>query len=137
MAEEFPDDPNGDVLRSLRGSGDSLTSPRDVYFSVIFPDAEAATAFCRQLREIGYEAKLEETSGSDKYPNDVTVTVNMVPTHADIGGFVEHNLVSNQLGVADHFDPNLVNPWGISSSAASPFWATGVLQPNGCPLPSR
>ena len=32
------------------------------------------------------------------------------------------NLVADQPGVADLTDPNLVNGWGISITAASPFW---------------
>src|SRR5258706_9860283 len=36
--------------------------------------------------------------------------------------FHQTNLVSDQPGVALIFDPNLVNPWGISFSAGSPFW---------------
>jgi uncharacterized protein (TIGR03118 family) len=42
----------------------------------------------------------------------------------------QHNLVSDIPLLADHLDPNLVNPWGISSSPTSPFWisdnGTGV-----------
>ena len=34
----------------------------------------------------------------------------------------ETNLVSDLPGVAQVQDPNLVNPWGISESSASPFW---------------
>jgi len=36
--------------------------------------------------------------------------------------FIQHNLVSNLPGLADVTDTNLVNPWGISFSATSPFW---------------
>ncbi len=36
------------------------------------------------------------------------------------------NLVSDLPGWARHVDPNLVNPWGISSSAASPFWVSNA-----------
>jgi uncharacterized protein (TIGR03118 family) len=36
--------------------------------------------------------------------------------------YVQHNLVSDISGLADHTDPNLVNPWGIASSGGSPFW---------------
>ncbi len=36
--------------------------------------------------------------------------------------FIQHNLVSDTPGLADVTDPNLVNPWGISASATSPFW---------------
>jgi uncharacterized protein (TIGR03118 family) len=37
-------------------------------------------------------------------------------------GYLVRNLISDQPGVADFTDPNLVNAWGISISAASPFW---------------
>lgn len=44
--------------------------------------------------------------------------------------FVQTNLVSDIAGMAANTDPNLVNPWGIASSATSPFWVadngTGV-----------
>jgi hypothetical protein len=36
--------------------------------------------------------------------------------------YIQHNLVSDQAGVADFVDANLVNPWGICTSATSPFW---------------
>ncbi|HEX5270200.1 MAG TPA: TIGR03118 family protein [Gemmataceae bacterium] len=35
---------------------------------------------------------------------------------------LQTNLVSDLPGVAQIRDPNLVNPWGISASAGSPFW---------------
>src|SRR5271157_2726879 len=36
--------------------------------------------------------------------------------------YYQHNLVSDTAGVADFTDPNLVNPWGVVTSATSPFW---------------
>jgi uncharacterized protein (TIGR03118 family) len=36
--------------------------------------------------------------------------------------YLQHNLLADQPGIADFTDPNLVNPWGIYTSAASPFW---------------
>ena len=38
--------------------------------------------------------------------------------------YVQHNLVSDVAGKADQTDPNLVNPWGLTQSATSPFWAS-------------
>ena len=37
-------------------------------------------------------------------------------------GYIQHNLVSDIPGLADQTDPNLVNPWGMASSATSPLW---------------
>jgi uncharacterized protein (TIGR03118 family) len=38
--------------------------------------------------------------------------------------FAQTNLVSDIPGVAKTTDPNLVNPWGVSFSATSPFWVS-------------
>jgi uncharacterized protein (TIGR03118 family) len=38
------------------------------------------------------------------------------------GSYRETDLVSNIPGRAQHLDPNLVNPWGISASSGSPMW---------------
>src|SRR5215468_2141745 len=49
----------------------------------------------------------------------------------ELNSYVQHNLVSDIRGRADHFDPNLVNPWGISFNPTGPFWisdnGTGVV----------
>ena len=44
-------------------------------------------------------------------------------TRADFR-FNQVNLVSDTPGLAAHTDPNLINPWGISSSPAGPFWVS-------------
>jgi uncharacterized protein (TIGR03118 family) len=38
--------------------------------------------------------------------------------------YVQHNLVSSVPGLADVTDPNLIDPWGMSFSATSPFWVS-------------
>ena len=37
-------------------------------------------------------------------------------------GYSQTNLVANGAGVADHTDPQLSNPWGISFIPGQPFW---------------
>ena len=37
-------------------------------------------------------------------------------------GVIEHDLVSDITGRASVIDTNLVNPWGIATSASGPFW---------------
>jgi uncharacterized protein (TIGR03118 family) len=44
--------------------------------------------------------------------------------------YVQHNLVSDIPGLADVTDPNLIDPWGISISAASPFWVSNAGKGN-------
>jgi uncharacterized protein (TIGR03118 family) len=60
----------------------------------------------------------------------------LIGTQAKTGGYVENDLVVNKVlngvptlvdshnvtHIAKFFDPNLVNPWGIATSATSPFW---------------
>jgi hypothetical protein len=38
--------------------------------------------------------------------------------------YVQTNLVSDIPGLATILDTSLVNPWGISHSATSPFWVS-------------
>jgi uncharacterized protein (TIGR03118 family) len=41
---------------------------------------------------------------------------------AQRNAYVAHNLVSDEPGVADTTDPNLVNAWGLAATATSPWW---------------
>src|SRR3954462_4713016 len=45
-------------------------------------------------------------------------------TSADVADavYVQTNLVSDIPGLAEATDPHLVNPWGVSFRAGSPFW---------------
>jgi uncharacterized protein (TIGR03118 family) len=48
----------------------------------------------------------------------------LAATELRAGPVVQTDLVSDQSGVAQIQDPNLVNPWGMSFSAGSPFWVS-------------
>src|SRR3989442_15287539 len=41
---------------------------------------------------------------------------------AEENAYVVHNLVSDVPGLADRVDPNLVNAWGLTALATSPWW---------------
>jgi uncharacterized protein (TIGR03118 family) len=43
---------------------------------------------------------------------------------ATVAGFLQTNLVSDIPGLAQVTDASLVNPWGVSLSAKSPFWVS-------------
>src|SRR5580700_7459947 len=45
-----------------------------------------------------------------------------LPALAASNAYIQHNLIADTAGVADLTDPNLVNPWGIATSATGPFW---------------
>jgi uncharacterized protein (TIGR03118 family) len=46
----------------------------------------------------------------------------VVPSSSNQAPYLQTNLVSDLPGQAEITDPNLVNPWGVSFSATSPFW---------------
>src|SRR5512133_547430 len=52
------------------------------------------------------------------------LTVVALPAQATSITFNQVNLVSDIPGLALHTDPDLVNPWGLSHSATSPFWVS-------------
>jgi uncharacterized protein (TIGR03118 family) len=51
-------------------------------------------------------------------------TIGALQARAATTTFQQVNLVSDVPGLALHTDPDLVNPWGISHSATSPFWVS-------------
>ena len=55
----------------------------------------------------------------------VAVLLVAVPISAGAaGGYIQENLVSDQPGVAQLTDPQLVNAWGMSRSPTSPVWVS-------------
>ncbi len=72
----------------------------------------------------------------------VTAGLSLAAAGTPLGHYVQTNLVSNVPGLAAATDPNLVNPWGLTRSAASPWWAADngagvatVYSGNGAILP--
>jgi len=47
-----------------------------------------------------------------------------LPASANGGGYAQENLVSDQPGVAQLTDPNLVNAWGMSHGPNTPVWVS-------------
>ena len=84
---EYPDDPNGDVLRRMQAHGDDLTRPRDVEFTLVFPDQNAAKKFAEHCSTLGYAASVELTETVEDFPWDVVVIKHMIPSHNEIGTF--------------------------------------------------
>src|SRR5256885_16317832 len=56
----------------------------------------------------------------------VAVLVAAVPASAGAaaGGYLQENLVSDQPGMAQFTDPQLVNAWGMSRGANTPGWGS-------------
>src|SRR5215510_14157433 len=51
-------------------------------------------------------------------------SVSPAAAFSQLNCYLQDNLVSNGGVPADHVDANLVNAWGLSSSATSPFWVS-------------
>jgi len=98
-ANQFPDDENGDVLRSMAESGDDLSKPRDIDFTVVMPDEDAATRFGAHFESAGYLVKVAETRTVQELPWDVVVVKRMLPSHAGITEFEDElEVVAARLG---------------------------------------
>jgi Regulator of ribonuclease activity B len=83
----YPSDANGDVLRRLEAQGDDLTIPRNIDFTVVFPDASSAEQFAEQFRALGHEVSVQATGVNPEFPWDVIVVQHMVPSHDGITDF--------------------------------------------------
>ena len=83
----FPDDENGQVLRQMEESGDDLSKPRDIDFTVVLPDKAAARAFGDYFHARGYGVSAERSGTVPDLPWDVVVVKHMVPTHSGITQF--------------------------------------------------
>ena len=60
---------------------------------------------------------------SDMYKQSLALLAIICSPHLfGATGYYRHNLVADTAGMADFTDPNLVNAWGLATSATSPFW---------------
>src|SRR5262245_33058622 len=60
----------------------------------------------------------QNTGSAQSETKDAMQTGQIGPTQA----YRQSNYISDVAGIAFVQDPLLVNPWGLASSAASPFW---------------
>jgi hypothetical protein len=86
--DRFPSDDNGDVLRRMEQSGDDLSRPRDIDFSIVFENEKMAKRFVDLIKGERYWVRIQRDEHFDP-PWDVTVTINMVPTHTGITAMEE------------------------------------------------
>jgi hypothetical protein len=82
-----PDDDNGDVLRRMEAKGDSLTVPRNIDFTVVFREQQAADQFAEHFRKLGYVVSVDDSQTRREFPWDVVVVKHMIPSHQEIGDF--------------------------------------------------
>ncbi len=81
---EYPDDDNGAALRNMEASGDDLSKRRVIDFSVVFDGPDEARTFQDRVKSAEVSAVVEDAGDGLV---DVTVSVEMAPTHASISEF--------------------------------------------------
>ena len=70
---------NRNVILRMAKSGDDLSRPRDIDFSVVFPGRRSAEEFASDLRQLGYRTSTKESNVAPGLPWDVTVVKHMLP----------------------------------------------------------
>ncbi len=81
------DDENSDVLRRLEAQGDDLIRPRNIDFTVVFPEESAAEHFAWHFRKQGYAVSVEFAETVKELPWDVVVVRHVTPSLREIGDF--------------------------------------------------
>src|SRR5262249_18383418 len=89
MSGVFPNDENGRVLSRMQESGDDLSRPRDIEFTVIFPSQILANRFADHFRRLQYRTSIEQSRTVPELPWDVVVVRNMIPAYHEISEFEE------------------------------------------------
>ncbi len=84
---KFGIDENEDALRRMRANGDDLSRPRDVDFSVVFPNESSAEQFAGHFRRLGYAVSVEFSESMDELPWDATVVKHMALSSSEIAEF--------------------------------------------------
>ena len=67
--------------------GDDLSHPRNIEFTVVFPDENTALQFADHFRALGLAVSVERSGTAQDFPWDVIVVKNMVPSYEGIGAF--------------------------------------------------
>ena len=82
---QFPNDPNGGVLRRMLAHGDDLSKPRMMDFCFIFTERKQALAFAELVDERDLAVCISYYSGREMW--QAKVHRYMLPTHRDITAF--------------------------------------------------
>lgn len=80
---KFPDDPNGDVLRSMYDSGMDLSVPHDIEFFHEFSDLATASAMAEHVKK-NMKVSNIEVDANDNDGWDVVCIIKLIPTHQGI-----------------------------------------------------
>ncbi|WP_166831360.1 ribonuclease E inhibitor RraB [Thalassoroseus pseudoceratinae] len=82
MNSEYPNNADGNVLRTLAESGNDMTKPMEIDFAVAVPNELAANDFREVAAENGYDSHTDYDNESGNW--SVYCTKSMVPTYQSI-----------------------------------------------------
>ena len=74
-------------IRRMEAQGDNLSRHRNLDFTVVFPEENAAERFAEHFREQGNAVSVEFAETVKELPWDVVVVKHMTPTHQGIADF--------------------------------------------------
>lgn len=74
MAQEYPDDLDGEVLRMIADDGNDMTQPMDVEFHVAVATEEDADKIAEAAEKLGYDSGIHFDDGSedDEVEDEIT-----------------------------------------------------------------
>lgn len=99
----FPDDNNGNVLWQMLQEGDDLTRPREIEFSVIFPDEKLALQFGQLLLENNQKLSFCPYQESEEFPWEITAYPEMPASYDNVSSY-QHLLETSSAPLKGKFD---------------------------------
>ena len=121
---------------------DSAAVPADFTATITWPGGGTSAGIITEDAANVFQVTGTHTFTSAGSGQAITVTIkDSNGTLYATGAFNQTNLVSSVAGMAGVTDSNLINPWGMSSSATSPIWVSDqgsglstLYNPNGNPI---
>ena len=83
MADDYPDDADGDALRRLAGDGSDMSKPMSIDFQVAVPDLESADRLAEAVAKLGYRVAVYESPGC-RLPWTTECSTRMLATYAGV-----------------------------------------------------
>ena len=84
---EFPEDVDGDVLRSVQSNGSDMSQPMNIDFQIAAPNESAATAIAADAERLGYRISVsadEEQPSTSRGTWTVNCTTRTMATHEGV-----------------------------------------------------
>ena len=82
MSAEYPNDADGDALRSVAGSGSDMSSPMVIDFSVRVPDEAAARRLAVLVESLGFDPSIYQDPDNGSW--SLNCSKSMLATHAGV-----------------------------------------------------